>query len=37
VDVLESQWSKLEESIAVSQDFEEVRLLHDRYLANITD
>lgn len=37
VDVLESQWNKLEQSISISQDFEEVRLLHDRYLANITD
>lgn len=37
VDVLESQWSKLVESINASRDFEDVRLLHDRYLASITD
>jgi gamma-tubulin complex component 4 len=37
VDVLESQWSKLVETINQSRDFEDVRLLHDRYLASITD
>jgi len=37
VDVLESQWTHLVESIQRSQDFEEVRLLHDSYLMQITD
>lgn len=37
VDVLESQWSKLEKGISASEDFEEVRLLHDKYLKSITD
>jgi gamma-tubulin complex component 4 len=37
LDVLESQWTALVQDINASQDFEEVRLLHDRYLANITD
>eukprot|EP01022_Parablepharisma_sp_SALTPOND_P022239 TRINITY_DN446_c0_g1_i1.p2 TRINITY_DN446_c0_g1~~TRINITY_DN446_c0_g1_i1.p2 ORF type:complete len:508 (-),score=39.84 TRINITY_DN446_c0_g1_i1:69-1592(-) len=35
VDVLEAQWSRLEELVGKSQDFEEVRKLHDAYLANI--
>ena len=37
VDVLESQWTLLVESIQRSQDFEEVRHLHDSYLRQITD
>ncbi len=37
VDVLESQWSHLVDSIEKSKDFEEVRLLHDNYLRSITD
>jgi hypothetical protein len=37
VDVLESQWSKLQERIKVSKDFEEVRLLHEKYLNSITE
>ena len=35
VDVLEAQWSKLEQLVAKSQDFEEVRKFHDNYLNNI--
>lgn len=37
VDVLESQWSKLEKGIDESKDFEEVRLLHDKYITSITE
>eukprot|EP00347_Sterkiella_histriomuscorum_P015647 403356230 len=37
VDVLESQWTKLEKGINITQDFEEVRLLHDKYLLSITE
>jgi gamma-tubulin complex component 4 len=37
VDVLESQWSKLYDSVKASRDFEEVRILHDKYLASITE
>lgn len=37
VDVLESQWSKLHESVKASRDFEEVRILHDKYLASIVE
>jgi len=37
LDVLESQWSALVHGVDTSQDFEEVRLLHDRYLVSIMD
>lgn len=37
VDVLESQWSKLYSSVKASRDFEEVRILHDKYLASIVE
>ena len=37
LDVLESQWSALVHGVDASQDFEEVRLLHDRYLVSIMD
>ena len=37
VDVLESQWQKLSESVQESRDFEEVRILHDRYLDSLTE
>lgn len=37
VDVLESQWSKLQIGIKGSQDFEEIRMMHDRYLNSITE
>ncbi len=36
VDVLEVQWTRLEDGVGKSQDFEEVRKLHDVYLTNIT-
>ena len=29
VDVLESQWIKLNDGVQASRDFEEVRMLHD--------
>ena len=35
VDVLEAQWSRLEDLVSKSQDFEEVRKFHDTYLNNI--
>ena len=31
VDVLESQWIKLNVGVKASRDFEEVRMLHDQY------
>jgi hypothetical protein len=37
VDVLESQWSKLSESLQASRDFEEVRIMHDKYLDSIIE
>ena len=37
VDVLESQWSRLVKAISESSDFEEVRMLHDKYLDSITE
>ena len=37
VDVLESQWLKLSESVQESRDFEEVRILHDKYLDSLTE
>lgn len=37
VDVLESQWSKLHAGVKASRDFEEVRILHDKYLASIVE
>jgi len=37
VDVLESQWSKLQKKIKESKDFEEVRHMHDRYLNSVTE
>mmetsp|Transcript_26903 Transcript_26903/g.19355 ORF Transcript_26903/g.19355 Transcript_26903/m.19355 type:complete len:92 (+) Transcript_26903:298-573(+) len=35
VDVLESQWTKFQDKLAKSRDFEEVRLMHDQYLVSI--
>ena len=37
VDVLESQYLKLSEGVQASRDFEEVRILHDRYLDSIME
>ena len=37
VDVLESQWSKLVDGVQASRDFEEVRILHDRYLDSVIE
>ena len=37
VDVLESQWKKLTMGIQASRDFEEVRMLHDKYLDSIIE
>ena len=37
VDVLESQWVKLQKEIKASRDFEEVRILHDQYLSSIVE
>lgn len=35
VDVLESQWTLLEKNIAKSEDFEQVRLIHEKFLDSI--
>ena len=37
VDVLESQWLKLNQGVQASRDFEEVRMLHDQYLDSILE
>lgn len=35
--MLESQWLKLSDGVQASRDFEEVRILHDRYLDSIIE
>ena len=37
VDVLESQWIKLNDGIKASRDFEECRMLHDQYQDSILE
>lgn len=37
LDVIDAQWTQLVASVSASQDFEEVRLLHDKYLASVTE
>ena len=37
VDVLESQWQKLVDGVQASRDFEEVHILHDKYLESIIE
>mmetsp|Transcript_21404 Transcript_21404/g.28719 ORF Transcript_21404/g.28719 Transcript_21404/m.28719 type:complete len:107 (+) Transcript_21404:2120-2440(+) len=37
VDVLESQWQKLVDGVQASRDFEEVHILHDKYLESVIE